>query len=59
MGHRSGESRQQAALFPVLLDELVGEHALARGVDAWVEALGSEGIGLCQGASASDGSAPL
>ncbi len=36
MGHRSGQSRQQTALFPVMLDEVVGEHALVRVVDAWV-----------------------
>jgi transposase len=48
MGHRSGESRQQAALFPVLLDELVGEHALARVVDAWVEALDLKALGFAK-----------
>jgi hypothetical protein len=25
MGHKSGESREQVTLFPILLDELVGE----------------------------------
>lgn len=39
MGHRRGESRQQAALFPVLLDELVSEDSLVRVVDAWVGSL--------------------
>jgi transposase len=48
MGHRRGESRQQAALFPVLLDELVGEHALARVVDAWVEALNLKALGFAK-----------
>lgn len=48
MGHRRGESRQQAALFPVLLDELVGEHALARVVDAWVEALDLKALGFAK-----------
>lgn len=36
MAHRRGESREQAALFPVMLDELVGRDALGRVVDAWV-----------------------
>src|SRR6185369_364312 len=48
MGHRRGESRQQAALFPVMLDELVGEHALARVVDAWVEALELKALGFAK-----------
>ena len=39
MGHRRGESRQQATLFPVLLDELVAQEALVRVIDAWVAAL--------------------
>lgn len=39
MGHRRGESRQQAALFPVLLDELVSEDSLVRVIDAWVDSL--------------------
>ncbi len=39
MGHRSGESRQQATLFPVMLDELVGDEALVRVIDAWVGSL--------------------
>lgn len=39
MGHRSGQDRQQTALFPVMLDELVGEHTLVRVVDAWVGSL--------------------
>jgi len=39
MGHRSGESRAQTALFPVMLDELVGSDALVRVVDAWVGSL--------------------
>ncbi len=46
MGHRRGESRQQAALFPVMLDELVDEHAMARVVDTWVEALDLKALGL-------------
>src|SRR5213082_1513605 len=39
LGHRRGESRQQATLFPVLLDELVAQDALVRVIDAWVAAL--------------------
>jgi hypothetical protein len=39
MAHRSGESRQQAALFPVMLDELVAPDALVRVIDAWIGAL--------------------
>jgi transposase len=39
MAHRRGESRSQTALFPVMLDELVGEEAMVRIIDAWVDAL--------------------
>lgn len=46
MGHRRGESRQQAALFPVMLDELVGEEALVRVVDAWVGSLHLKALGF-------------
>jgi len=37
MGHRSGQSREQAALFPLMLDEVVGPDTLVRVVDAWVQ----------------------
>lgn len=39
MAHRRGESRRQAALFPVMLDELVSPDALVRVVDAWIASL--------------------
>lgn len=46
MGHRRGEHRQQATLFPVMLDELVEEDSLARVIDAWVLALDLKGLGF-------------
>lgn len=36
MAHRRCESRTQAALFPVMLDELVPADALVRVIDAWI-----------------------
>lgn len=50
MAHKRGESRMQAALFPVMLDDLVGADALVRVVDAWVGALdmGRLGFGKVQ-----------
>jgi Transposase DDE domain/Transposase domain (DUF772) len=48
MGHRSGESRQQAALFPVMLEELVGEQAVVRVVDAWVDTLDMKKLGFAR-----------
>ncbi|SOE06165.1 hypothetical protein SAMN05518800_6790 [Variovorax sp. YR752] len=39
MGHRRGQDRGQATLFPLMLDELEGQDALVRVVDAWVQAL--------------------
>lgn len=46
MGHRKGEDRQQAALFPVMLDELVPQESLVRVVDAWVGALDLKALGF-------------
>lgn len=48
MGHRRGESREQAALFPVMLDELVGQESLVRVVDAWVGSLDLAALGFCK-----------
>jgi transposase/uncharacterized protein with PIN domain len=46
MGHRRGESRQQTALFPVMLDELVAHDSMVRVVDAWVGALDMKALGF-------------
>lgn len=46
MGHRRGESRKQATLFPVMLDELVGQDSLVRVVDAWVGSLNLKALGF-------------
>lgn len=48
MGHRRGESRQQAALFPVMLDELVAQDGLVRVVDAWVGSLDLRALGFAK-----------
>jgi transposase len=39
VGHRSGQQRQQAALFPLMLDELVEQDSLVRVIDLWVDSL--------------------
>ena len=46
MAHRSGEARQQTTLFPVMLDELVGDDAIARVIDAWVGSLDLKALGF-------------
>jgi transposase len=46
MGQRRGESRRQAALFPVMLDELVAQDGLVRVVDAWVGSLDVKALGF-------------
>jgi transposase len=46
MGHRRGESRTQAALFPLMLEELVAQDALVRVVDAWVSHLDMKLLGF-------------
>lgn len=48
MGHRRGEHRQQAALFPVMLDELVAADSLVRVVDAWVSSLDMKRLGFAK-----------
>jgi len=48
MGHRRGESRQQTALFPVMLDELVATDSLVRVVDAWVASLDLKMLGFAK-----------
>ncbi len=58
MGHRSGESRQQATLFPVMLDELVGTEALVRVIDAWVGSLDLVRLGFVKAQAQSMGRPP-
>lgn len=58
MGHRSGESRSQAALFPVMLDELVDGDALVRVVDAWVGTLDLRKLGFDKALAQTMGAPP-
>jgi transposase len=46
MGHRRGENREQAALFPVMLDEVVEHDSLVRVIDAWVGSLDLTKLGF-------------
>jgi transposase len=46
MGHRSGEDRGQAALFPVMLDDLVEADSMVRVVDAWARSLDMKALGF-------------
>jgi transposase/plasmid stabilization system protein ParE len=46
MGHRQGENRHQAALFPLMLDELVGPDDLVRVIDAWISSLDLKALGF-------------
>lgn len=58
MGHRRGEDRKQATLFPVMLDELVPEEALVRVIDAWVGSLDLAALGFAKSQAASMGRPP-
>ena len=58
MAHRSGEARQQTTLFPVMLDELVGDDAIARVIDAWVGSLDLKALGFSRTQTASTGRPP-
>lgn len=46
MAHRHGQSREQAVLFPLLLDELVAPEALVRVIDAWADSLDLLALGF-------------
>lgn len=46
MGHRRGESRRQATLFPLMLDELVAQDSLVRVIDAWAGGLDMKALGF-------------
>lgn len=46
MAHRRGESRTQATLFPVMLDELVTPGAFVRVIDAWIGGLNLTKMGF-------------
>ena len=46
MGHRQGENRHQAALFPLMLDELVGPDDLVRVIDVWIASLDLKALGF-------------
>ena len=58
MGHRAGESRTQATLFPVMLDELVAQDAMVRVVDAWVNSLKPKALGFAKAHAQATGSPP-
>jgi transposase len=46
MVHRRGESRTQAALFPVMLDDLVDPNALVQVIDVWIGSLDLTKLGF-------------
>lgn len=46
MAQRQGQNRQQAMLFPLLLDELVPADSLVRVIDAWVGSLDLVALGF-------------
>jgi transposase len=48
MAHRRGIDREQAALFPVMLDEAVPRDALVRVVDEWIGTLSMEALGFAK-----------
>lgn len=58
MGYRVGEGRTQAALFPVMLDELVEADAVVRVIDAWVESLDLGKLGFERAQPAPTGRPP-
>lgn len=46
MGHRSGQHREQSALFPLRLDDLVEQDSLVRVIDLWVDSLDMVSLGF-------------
>lgn len=58
MAHRTGESREQATLFPVMLDDLVATHSLVRVIDAWVGQLPMNKLGFTKAQTQVRGAPP-
>lgn len=58
MGYVGGESRQQATLFPVALDDLVAEDHAVRVIDAFAERLDLLALGFAKAAPAATGRPP-
>jgi transposase len=46
VAHRRGEDREQVALFPLMLDELVPQDSLVRVIDAWAGSLDLVALGF-------------
>ena len=58
MGYQAGESRTQAALFPVMLEEAVDADAVVRVIDAWVVSLPLGELGFERAVPAATGRPP-
>lgn len=58
MGHVRGESREQGALFPVSLDELIPADHLCRVIDAFVARLDLGQLGFAKSSPAATGRPP-
>jgi transposase len=58
MAHVSGESRDQATLFPEVLDDLVGRNDAVRVIDAFVDSLGLAALGFSKVAAEDMGRPP-
>lgn len=55
MGFVQGESRTQASLFPVTLEELIPEKHVCRVIDAFVDRLDMAGLGFERAEAAESG----
>jgi transposase len=58
MAHVTGESRDQATLFPEVLDDLVGRNDAVRVIDAFVDSLGLAELGFSKVAAEDMGRPP-
>src|SRR2546425_12094450 len=58
MGYVGGQSRGQATLFPVVLDDLVPEDHAVRVIDAFVAGLDLAGLGFAKAEPAATGRPP-
>ncbi|HEX9590404.1 MAG TPA: transposase, partial [Bradyrhizobium sp.] len=58
MGHVTGASRDQATLFPEVLDEVVGRHDPVRVIDAFVDLLDLAELGFSKVAAEEMGRPP-
>lgn len=58
MGHKLGEDREQAFLFPLTIDEMVAADSIVRVIDAWATSLDMTELGFAKAVPQTRGAPP-